>query len=137
MADRKTHEYDTEKRLGVKATAVHAMMDSMFRQFFHRHRFIYHHKEGIEFIAKHVAYANNMDYHLAKMAAECHVRLDFHIGYQLPIPDKYDYIGGEGDWPTLDPWKGLCPWDTKFTDKNFNIPQSIIDEIHRRLEDVE
>ena len=111
-------------------------MDSMFAQFFHRHRFIYHHVEGIEQVARLVSYANNMDHELAKMAAECHVRLDFHIGYQLPIPSKYDYIGGEGDWPTTFAYKGLCPWDTKFTDKHFNVDQKIIDEVYRRLENV-
>ena len=138
MADRKTHEYDTEKKLGVKGTEVHKMMDSMFRQFFHRHRFVYHHREGIEMVAKRVAYANNMDYDLAKMVAECHVRLDFDVGYQLPIPSKYDYIGGEGDWPTTSEYTVPgCPWDTDVCDKNFRVTKEIIDEVHRRLEDVE
>jgi len=135
MASRKDHEYDTEKRLGTKATDIHKAMDHMFAQFYHRHRFVYHHKEGIIEIAKRVAYANNMDYDLAVMAAECHVRLDFHLGWQLSIPCKDDYLCGDGDWPTIGEWKGLCPWSTSLSDKHFGVTQEIIDEVHRRLND--
>ena len=136
MADRKTHEYDTLKRLGDNCAAVHKMIDHMFAQFFHRHRFVYHHKEGIIQVAKLVAYANNMDYDLARMAAECHVRLDFCVGGQLPIPEQKDYIGGEGDWPVTEPWSvGGAPWDTDLCDKQFRITQEKIDEVHRRLKE--
>lgn len=137
MADRETHEYDCLKQIGDKCTAVHRIMDGAFARFRHRHRFKYHHWEGIKEVARLAETVYNMDYDLAYEGAVKHVALDFYTNYQLPIPHKKDYIGGEGDWPVGKDWDHLCPWVTHGCDKVFGLDKETIEEVKRLLEDID
>ena len=81
------HKTDTLKRLGNSYEGVHRYLDQWHEKFGGRHRFVLHHREGVEEIR--VIFGDD-----GARAAECHIRLD--CGGR--IPNKTDYITGKVDW---------------------------------------
>jgi len=80
------HCKHTHKELGNRFEEVHRYLDSYVRQFGYAHRFLLHHKEGIEEVRKY--YGDE-----AAEAARLHIILDCE-GY---IPKKSDYSTGKVD----------------------------------------
>lgn len=138
MPDRKTHEYITKEILGKKCTPIHGKLDSLFSRYGARHRYMYHHKQGIKQVVNWVTSYNRMDYDIAIVSAYLHVTADFQINtVQFPIPNEWDYIGGEGDWPTSKPWKGQKDWSVKATDKELGIKDENIKKVKEDLKKLE
>ena len=137
MGTRKDHEHDCRKQMGDPMTAVHRFMDSRFPEYFHRHRHVHHHWEGIETCARAVSAATGKDYDLCYEAAILHVKADFNTGKeQFPIPHLVDYKGGEGDWPVPFPWSSQPPWSTFGCDKTYEVSPEKIRKIKEYLESV-
>lgn len=87
MSTLEAHKIDTINQLGKSYEDVHKYIDRWHVKFGARHRFVLHHKEGIEEIRE--IFGDE-----GASAAECHIRLD--CGGR--IPNKDDYRLGKVDW---------------------------------------
>ena len=86
MATTLEHMESCRKKFGKPFEEVHRYLDQWHGMFGGRHRFMLHHKEGVEDVRK--TWGDE-----AAAAAEDHIMLDCN-----GIPNKEDYISKKVDW---------------------------------------
>jgi DNA-binding GntR family transcriptional regulator len=86
MPSFKQHCDASRSLFGEEFQDVHLWLDAFFRAYGPKHRQFRHHKEGIEEVR--AKWGDR-----AAEAAELHITMDL---FNLPIPSKSDYIGGDG-----------------------------------------
>jgi len=86
MPSHDTHCKETLGKLGFRYDEVHRYLDSYFILFGYAHRFMLHHKEGVEEVRRQFG-------EKAALVAELHIKADCNNN----VPSKSDYIDGVVD----------------------------------------